>query len=383
MKISRVFREIKALSLLLGILGACAAPVAQAPFPGRPDTTEPGDLTGPFEGQVKDAATGRPVAGATVQASWGFEIGRGLTGPAASASRATDTDADGRYRIPRLAALQGGRTRLTRFTLIVYKPGYVAYRSDRRFDDFGIRHDFAQTRNEVKLEPFLTGMSHVKHVRFAGGGGTIRRAMAGEYVQASLELAGAPAEPPKETGPLFDASGLLSADELKAATGFAGDFQLERLGDLPQSTSYDSKHFRATGKPESFDAAIRVWRPATVEEAERAYAKLQKEVPHAESKDELGDASLRGYDGRILGVAAIDKEHRVVIELTCGVDLCRDADQAVGLARRVLSRAIRPPGQEPPIEEKQEEPKKEGPAPPPAPPEQEKPFQLRQPGLRR
>jgi hypothetical protein len=377
MKISRVFREIKALGLFVGMLGACAAPVAQAPFPGRPDTTEPGDLTGPFEGQVKDAATGRPVAGATVQASWGFEIGRGLTGPAASASLATDTDADGRYRITRLAALQGGRTRLTRFTLIVYKPGYVAYRSDRRFDDFGIRHDFAQTRNVIKLEPFVTGMSHVKHVRFAGGGGAIRRAMAGEYVQASLELAGAPLET-KETGPLYDASGLLSADELKAATGFAGEFQLERLGDLPQSPTYDSKHFRATGKPESFDAAIRVWRPGTVEEAEARYAKLQKEVPHAESKDEMGDASLRGYDGRILGVAAIDKEHRVVIELTCGVDLCRDADQAVGLAKRVLSRAIRPSGEAPVEEPKPEAPKEEEP-----PPEEQKPFQLRQPGLRR
>src|SRR5438477_262232 len=87
MKISRVFREIKTLAVAMAMLDACAAPVAQAPFPARPDTVEPGELTGPFDGQVKDSATGRPVAGATVAASWGFEIGRGLTGPAAAATQ--------------------------------------------------------------------------------------------------------------------------------------------------------------------------------------------------------------------------------------------------------------------------------------------------------
>jgi hypothetical protein len=379
MKISRVFEQIKALAVIFTLASACAAPVAQAPFAARPDTVDPGDLTGPFDGQVKDAATGKPVAGATVVASWGFAIGRGLTAPAAATAITTETDADGRYRITQLSALQGGRTRLERFTLVVYKPGYVAWRSDRRFEDLSVRHDFAQTRCEIKLEPFVAGMSHVRHVRFAGGGGAIRRAMAGEYLQASLELSGAPLEPAKETGPLYDASGLLSTDELKATTGFNGPFSVERLGDLPQTPSYDSKHFRADGKPESFDAAIRVWRPATLEEAEARYARLQKEVPNAVSKNELGDASLRGYDGKILGVAAIDREHKTVIELTCGVDLCRDADQAVGIAKRVLQRAIRPQGEAPVEEAKpKEEPKQEEP-----PPEEEKPFQLKPPGLRR
>src|SRR5258708_1687124 len=125
MKIPSPSSEIKVGSLtIIIVLGAfwagCAGAIAQAPFPARNDTVEPGDLTGPFDGRVGDAATGKPRSGAVVFASWGYEVGRGLTAPAGAATVSTETDSDGRYEIPRLAKLPGGRTRVARFTLIVY-----------------------------------------------------------------------------------------------------------------------------------------------------------------------------------------------------------------------------------------------------------------------
>ncbi len=58
----------------------------------------------------------------------------------------------------------------------------------------------------------------------------------------------------------------------------------------------------------------------------------------------MGDRSLRGSDARtgqpakILAAAVEDRARGVVIELTCGVDLCRDADQAAALLKRLLAR---------------------------------------------
>jgi hypothetical protein len=407
MKISSLHHKIKVTwpailvawaglaAILLGagcaaiLLGAgCAAPLAEATFPVRPDTVEPGDIAGPFEGRVVDAATGHPIAFALVQASWALEVGRGLTAPAGAVTTTAATDSDGRYQIDRLRAFPGRRTRVERVTVTIYKRGYVAYRSDRRFDDLGVRHDFAQTGVLIKLDRYPAGLSHVKHIRFVGGAGALRAALSGEYVQASLELAGraVPAEP-ATTGPLLDASALLSEDELRAVTGYEGRFIVEKLADLPTTANYDSKHFRAEGKPESFDAAIRVWKLGSAQAAEARFATLKKEVPHAEIRDELGDASLRGWDGKILAAATMERARGLVIELTCGVELCRDAEQAVALLKRVLSRGERlgekaaptPPAEAAPAETAPAEEK----PPEEKPPEEEKPFQLRQPELHR
>jgi hypothetical protein len=383
MKISSLSRKIKqrtgaALAISLTVLTGCAGQVAEAPFVARPDTVEHGELVGPFDGRVIDAATGRPVSGAVVFGSWGLEAGHGLVAPAGAVTASTETDSDGRYRIARLERWPAS-ARVARFTLIIYRKGYVAYRSDRRFEDFGVRHDFAQTLNVVKLERFAGGLSHARHVRFVGGGGPLRAALGSEVVQASLELGHGPAaESATPSGPALDISGLLSEDELRAVTGYQGKLSVDRLGDLPQSPSYDSKHFRADGKAESFDAAIRLWRLPTEEAAEARYATLVKEVPRAESRDEVGDLSLRGSDGQILAAATLEREHRLVIELTCGVDQCRDAGQAVALLRRVLSRATRlGQGAKPVSKEPEPEPEPEKPEAP------ENPFQLRPPELHR
>jgi hypothetical protein len=76
----------------------------------------------------------------------------------------------------------------------------------------------------------------------------------------------------------------------------------------------------------------------------------------------------------------------VVIELTCGLDQCRDADQAAALLRRVMARADRlGVATVTPVEE--EKPKEEAPKPEPPkaepPPEEANPFQLKQPELKR
>jgi len=385
------------ISLATGAIGGCAAGVAQAPFPARPDTVLPGDLLGSFDGQVLDAASGKPIPGAIVQASWGFETGRGLTAPAGGSVTTVATDNDGRYVVERLSDLPTSRARVASVTLVVYERGYVAYRSDRVFDNAAggsrARTDFAQHNNAVKLDRWTGALSHVKHVRFVGGSGTLKRALGSEVVEASLELTsggpqkGATTAPVAETpgAPTLDATPLLSVDELRAVTGYGGQLTVDKLADLPTTPSYDSRHFKAVGKPETFDAALRVWKLAPAD-AEKRYDKMLAEIPHAEKKDEVADRSLRGYDGRIVAIAALDRARGVVIELTCGLDQCRDADQAAALLRRVMARADRL-GQATAAPLEEGKPKEEAPKPEPSkpepPPEEEKPFQLKQPELKR
>ncbi|HEX4459621.1 MAG TPA: hypothetical protein VIA18_16695, partial [Polyangia bacterium] len=284
--------------------------------------------------------------------------------------------------------------------IVIYQRGYVAYRSDRLFDGSRTRTDFCQHNNVAKLDRWSPAMSHVKHVRFVGGAGAIKRALGSELVEASLELTSGPVQQTKqavaeETRPL-DASNLLSVDELKAVTGYQGVFTVDKLSDLPTTPTYDSRHFRAAEKAETYDLALRVWKlsPAS---AQARYDKLLKEIPHAQAKDEMADSSLRGYDGRIVAVAAIDNTRGVVVELTCGLDQCRDADQAAALLKRIMTRSDRV-GQAPkpvapvavPVEEA---PPQEGAAPegdttekpsePTKPAEDDNQFKLRQPELKR
>ena len=104
----------------------------------------PGSLRGPFTGRVVDATTKAPIAGALVYAAWTLERGTALTEPAGSREVVGSTDAGGNYKIASSARCPTA-SRVTDFTLLVYKRGYVAYRSDRRFHDLGPRMDFAQT----------------------------------------------------------------------------------------------------------------------------------------------------------------------------------------------------------------------------------------------
>jgi hypothetical protein len=174
----------------LALLG-CGTIVAPSATPGRPDTVATADLLGPYEGQVLEAETGRPIAGAMVIGSFGFSRGVGLRAPAGAAVVTARTDADGRYRIVAPEPLPTGPSlRLDRFTLIVYRKGSTAYRSDRMLlsDRIEARRDFTQRGNVVRLGKLDTG--HARHLEFLGvwgGPASLARALRWEFDEAARE----------------------------------------------------------------------------------------------------------------------------------------------------------------------------------------------------
>jgi hypothetical protein len=190
-------------------------------------------------------------------------------------------------------------------------------------------------------------LKHAEHLVFLGGGPKVKAAAAWELQPAALELEGeraaAPAEGeaaavPRTTTPL-DIVKLLTDDEIRGVTGFVGKFTDGKLTDLPTTEFYDSRHFKAQGKPESFDVGLRVWRvgPAA---AEVQYRKLLEELPGAKSTDEVGDASLRARSGEINGLAFLVRERGVVASLTCGSAQCPEPAQLLKLAKLVESRLL-------------------------------------------
>jgi hypothetical protein len=322
-----------------------------AKFPVRPDSVRPADPLGPYDGIVLDADTDRPVAGAVVAASWAFERGIGLQAPLTAREVVVESGVDGRYEIPRLTDMPGGAsTRLRRFTLIVYRRGHVAWRSDRRFGNGGPaprRRDFAQRGNRVRLEKWQPGFRHAEHLVFLGGGEKIRAAAAWELQPAAMELGGEENEKTttgegegagggRRVTPL-DIERLLSDDEIRGVTGFVGKFEDGKLTDLPTTEFYDSRHFKAVGKPEGYDVGLRVWRlgPAA---SEAQYRKLLEELPGAHTTDEIGDASLRARSGEINGLAFLVRERGIVASLTCGAAQCTEPAQLLKLAKLVESR---------------------------------------------
>jgi len=235
--------------------------------------------------------------------------------------------------------------RLRRFTLIVYRRGYVGYRSDFKLSG-DVRHDFSQHANRVRLEKWQSSLEHRRHLAFLGGGQPIAKAAGWEAQPASLENEGlaAPhmAEPsPGEKAPalkqaLLDASPLLSVEEVRGVTGFAGDFEVRRLTDRVRTDAYDSKHFRAKDKPEAFDVAVRVWAsdPAG---AEAEFDKLSAELPAAVPTEEIGDSSVRARGGDVLGLAFLLRERGIVVQVSCGKSQCTEAGMVLRLAKLVES----------------------------------------------
>jgi hypothetical protein len=329
-------------ALFAASVSSCGPLVENAPFSARPDTLRPGDLLGPFDGLVVDGETERPLAGAAVEGSWAFERGIGLQGPVAALEAATETGADGRYRLRIPADLPRGEgIRLRRFTLIVYRRGYVAWRSDGSFPTGEPRHDFAQRANRVRLEKWQPSMSHYRHLVFLGGGPAIRTAAAWEVQPAGLELDGAaPATAVKRptegaragSSAALDISPLLSEDEVRGVTGYAGKFEVGKLADRATSDVYDSRHFKAVDKPETHDVGLRVWAIGS-EAAESQFRKLLGDLPGAVATEEMGDASLRARGGDVSGFAFLLREKGVVMQLSCGVAQCSEPSMILRLAK--------------------------------------------------
>ena len=359
------------LATLLFLAAGCGPMIQAAPFPVRPDSVRPADLLGPYDGIVVDADSDRPIAGATVAASWAFERGIGLRAPAGAHEFVTETGADGRYVVPKLEELPSGASmRIRRFTLIVYHRGHVVWRSDRLFPGREARRDFSQRGSRVRLERWQAVMRHAEHIAFIGGGTRVRTVAAWEMQAAALELEGqaVPASAPQgehgEQGEApavattkvpLDIAKLLSDDEIRGVTGYVGKFDDAKLTDLPTTEFYDSRHFKAAGKTESYDVGLRVWRLGTAA-AEVQYRKLLSTLPGAKSTDEVGDASFRAKSGTIAGLVYLVRERGVVISMTCGAAQCTEPGQLVKLAKLVESKLPELPPEAPSAE-------------PPAPPE--------------
>jgi hypothetical protein len=332
----------------------CGPLVEKAPFPVRPDSVRPADLLGPYDGIVVDADSERPVSGALVAASWAFERGVGFQAPLASEEVVTETGADGRYQIARLGSLPTGlSTRVRRFTIIIYHRGHVGWRSDWRFPNRQSRKDFSQRGNRVRLDKWQPSFQHAEHLMFLGGGARVRAAAAWETQPAALELEGGGREQRasaagggraidvggRPAAASLDISRLLTADEIRGVTGYVGKFEDGKLSDLPTTEFYDSRHFKALGKPESYDVGLRVWRLGSAA-AEVQYGKLLSELPGAKAADELGDASLRARSGPVQGLAFLVRDRGIVVSLTCGFAQCTEPVMLLRLSKLVESRLV-------------------------------------------
>ncbi|HEY1557170.1 MAG TPA: hypothetical protein VGF94_20180 [Kofleriaceae bacterium] len=336
------------LTSLLAIALACAScgqpAMRTAPFRVRPDSADAGTLRGPFTGRVIDSTTHAPIAGALVYAAWTLERGTALPEPAGSREFVGSTDAGGNYKVPVLAGAPE-TTRVTDFTLLVYKRGYVAYRSDRRFADLGARMDFAQLDNQVFLERWHNDLSHARHVRFVGSGLQVAALTQWELADAAAELegkrpSGEDLRPGRgEGGQYVVAAQLLTDADIKAQTKYDGGFETGPLSDEPDTATYSSQHFKALGRPETWDVAIRVWRLDPGKAQER-YDELLTQLPGITEKDELASRSFIASEkeSEIRGVGFLDGPRGIVVLITCGVNQCGSEEQANSLGRIVYDR---------------------------------------------
>jgi hypothetical protein len=343
-KMSRIrWKQTPLLAVAVALAG-CAPFIYQAGFSQRSDLARRGDLLGPYTGQVLNGGTGKPVAKALVYASWEIVRGVGFVAPGGSSVYVTHTNTDGQYTIPKLATLPSGASRaVANFRLVVYKRGYVAYRSDRVYPGDERRFDFVQLDNRVRLDRWNADQSHAKHLRFMGGGGALRKASTWEVQAAVAQIEGRPlttGTPGGDGGSkadLLDASDLLDEDDLEEATGYDGGFLVGRLKDMPRTARYDSRHFRAEGKTQRFDAAYRVWNLGP-QAAERHYKKLLAAYPKAQPKDELGDRSFRSQNKDIGALVWFVKKRGVVVALTCGRNLCKTQLMLLKVAKTIHER---------------------------------------------
>ncbi len=327
-----------------GALGASAcvdSAVRTAPFRVRPDAPDAGALAGPFSGRVVDGTTHAPVAGALVYGAWTLERGTALPEPAGAREFVGSTDANGAYRIPELLSIPRG-TRVTEFTLLVYKRGYIAYRSDRRFTDLGMRMDFAQRDNQVLLDRWRSDLSHARHLRFVGGGTAVAALTQWELADASAELdgkrsSGNDLRPGRGDGQYVVAAQLLTETDIKVRTKYDGAFETGPLSDEPDTAVYSSQHFKAQGRPETWDVAIRMWRLEPGKAQER-YDELVTQLPGTVEKDDIASRSFVALENDIRGVGMLDAPRGVVVLLTCGTNTCTNAEDAIALANTVYGR---------------------------------------------
>lgn len=329
--------------VLLGGLGACSPIVRPARFAGARDRVTEVTLEGPFDGQVVDETTAEPIQGATVVGVWSYDQGDGLQAPSGSEVVEVKTDQAGRYRIPH--APRHGRAarplRMVSFQLVVYKRGYVGYRSDRLLDGTP-RSDFAQRHNRASLRKWRDTDSHAQHLVFLAAPAAVAKLSAWEREAANVDLyrelggqaAGpAPAAPgePKATLQVLDAQRLLTPEDVRRRTGYTDAFEVKELGDLARTHFYHGVHLQAVDRDEVWDVAIRVWKdpPGGLAPVVETF---EATLPQVKVGSEVTPETWV-YDGeQVRAVAFLDRERNVGVLLTCGAMQCVDIETAIILA---------------------------------------------------
>ena len=117
---------------------------------------------GTIQGQVLDAHTGEPIAGAVVLGVWTKVAGLpGLTHTELVGVKEVETDADGKFALERLGGY-GIEESVT-----VYKFGYIAWNNLFTFPPTGSgRRKDTAVPAQIRLEKFPEGQSHQRHVSF-------------------------------------------------------------------------------------------------------------------------------------------------------------------------------------------------------------------------
>ena len=330
-------------TLMAGLLTACSPIIRDAQFVGARTRVTDATLAGPFDGQVVDEATDEPIQGATIVAVWSYDRGDGLVGPYGSETREVKTDQAGRYRVATAPRQIRGRTvRLVSFSLSVYKRGYVAYRSDTRFEG-GPRTDFSLRHNAVKLRKWRKGDSHAQHLVFLAAPPAVQQRAKWEREAANLDLyrtlggqAAVPLEAPEPdftaTLQLLDATAVLPPEEIRRRTGYTDAFTPGELGDLARTHFYHGVHLRASDREEAWDVAYRVWKdpPGGMDSVRDTF---RATLPDVEMTGDVTNETWVQDDDKVRAVAFIDNDARVGVLLTCGAMQCVDIETAIILAR--------------------------------------------------
>ncbi len=312
-------------------------------------------LKGPFDGQILDAATGEPVADATIVAVWSYDHGDGFLAPRGSDVYEASTDEAGRYRIPECPqTVTGSTVRLVSFELLVYKRGYVAYRSTelpngRPRTDFTVRH------NRIELEKWRETDSHAEHLMYLGAPKAIQQDAFWEQDLANLELyrqqggqapgdaavedpsatnkPDAPSEP--KVAQLLDASGLLTPADAQTRTHYSGTFTVTEPTDLRRTNFYHGVHLKADDHDASWDLIFRVWSdpPGGLVPVVET---IEETLPGVEVSSEVTDETWVFEGQGVYAVAFVEREQKVGVLLTCGDNQCADLATAIILAKTVL-----------------------------------------------
>lgn len=334
---------------LIAPLLACAPVVRPSNFAGARDQVTDAPLTGPFDGQVIDLTTGDPLADATVAGVWTYARGDGFIGPYGSETYESTTDRAGRYRIPEAPLkIRGSAVRLVDFHLVIYKRGYLGYRSDTTFEG-GARVDFTARHNRVELRKWRESDSHAAHLTYLAPPRVIAKQIAWEQELANLDLyrelggelagkanvsGGGPEVPRRRDTEWLDASPLLSPEEIRQRTRTNDRFQVGELTDLERTFFYHGVHYQAVDRSEPYDIGVRVWQ-APPGGLDPVIETIEATMAGAERTKDITDETWVLESEGVIAVAFLDRPTKTGVLLTCGDLQCADLATALLLAKHL------------------------------------------------